>query len=54
MNNRLHVGQFEKSGKQVTVDSESLRVSGVPETGTVQLQSGERIEVKDGRVTGAA
>lgn len=54
MNNRFQVGQFEKSGKQATVDFESLTVAGVPENGTVQLQSGERIEVKDGSVTGAA
>jgi len=51
MNKRLQVGQFEKSGKQVTVDSEGLIVAGVPENGTVQLQSGERIEVKDGHDT---
>ena len=51
----VQVGTVEGSGEQVTIDAESGKiVEGVLQDGTVQLQNGELVQVKDGRVTGAA
>ena len=52
---KLTVGTYESSGKQVVVDVESRDiVQGVVENGVVKLQSGERVKIEDGRVTGEA
>jgi len=52
---KLIVGQYEASRKQITFDSErGTIIDGVVENDTVQLQSGERVQVKDGRVISAA
>jgi len=51
----LQVGKVEGSVEQVTINSETGEiVEGVLQNGTVQLQSGLRVHVENGRVTGVA
>jgi hypothetical protein len=49
------VGKVEGSGEQVTINAETGEiVEGVPQNGTVELLTGERVLIKDGRFAGAA
>ena len=52
---KLQVGVVEDSSEQVTVNVETGEiVEGVPQNGTIELLTGERVHVENGRVTGAA
>jgi hypothetical protein len=52
---KFEVGTVDGTIEQVTIDSHSLKiVEGHVKDGVVQLESGERVRVKDGRVDGQA
>ena len=52
---KLQVGKVEGSGEQVTINAETGEiVEGVLQNVTVELLTGERVHLENGRVTGAA
>ena len=53
--NELQVGKVEGSGEQIAINAETGEiVEGVLQNGTVELLTGQRVYVENGRVTGAA